>query len=84
MTGEMGAMIYLRCKKLLNRSCRFGSKADIAHHSGQRFVFGWPPAISPVAGASTRQQIGELFELGDLGPQQLAGFADPQPAWMER
>ena len=31
--------------------------------------------------ASTRQQIGGLFELTDLGPQQLAGFAEPQRAW---
>ena len=35
-----------------------------------------------VIAASTRQQIGELFDLEDLGPQQLAGVADPQPAWM--
>ena len=35
-----------------------------------------------VIATSTRQQIGELFDLEDLGPQQLAGFADPQPAWM--
>jgi class 3 adenylate cyclase len=30
---------------------------------------------------STRRQIGALFELEDLGPQPLAGFADPQRAW---
>ena len=30
---------------------------------------------------STRRQIGELFDLEDLGPQQLAGFAEPQRAW---
>ena len=30
---------------------------------------------------STRRQIGTLFEIEDLGPQPLAGFADPQPAW---
>ena len=35
-----------------------------------------------VIAAGTRQQIGELFDLQDLGPQPLAGFADPQPAWM--
>ena len=35
-----------------------------------------------VIAASTRQQIGDLFDLEDLGPQQLAGFTDPQPAWM--
>jgi len=29
----------------------------------------------------TRRQIGELFDLEDLGPQQLAGFAEPQHAW---
>src|SRR5271169_5776713 len=30
---------------------------------------------------STRRQIGTLFEIEDLGPQPLAGFADPQRAW---
>jgi class 3 adenylate cyclase len=30
---------------------------------------------------NTRQQIGALFELEDLGPQRLAGFAQPQHAW---
>jgi hypothetical protein len=29
----------------------------------------------------TRRQIGMLFEIEDLGPQPLAGFAEPQPAW---
>src|SRR5258705_3964307 len=36
---------------------------------------------SLVIAASTRQQIGELFDLEDLGPQHLAGFAEPQRAW---
>ena len=36
---------------------------------------------SLVIAASTRQQIGELFDLEDLGSQALAGFAEPQPAW---
>src|SRR6516225_6908414 len=30
---------------------------------------------------STRRQLGMLFEIEDLGPQPLAGFAEPQPAW---
>jgi class 3 adenylate cyclase len=34
-----------------------------------------------VIAATTRQQIGELFELATLGLQQLAGFAEPQRAW---
>ena len=34
-----------------------------------------------VVADSTRRQIGGLFELEDLGPQALAGFAEPQPAW---
>jgi class 3 adenylate cyclase len=34
-----------------------------------------------IIAASTRQQIGELFDLEALGPQQLAGFAKPQFAW---
>src|SRR5271170_8234574 len=29
----------------------------------------------------TRRQVGNLFELADLGPQPLAGFAEPQRAW---
>jgi class 3 adenylate cyclase len=34
-----------------------------------------------VIGEATRRQIGGLFELAALGPQALAGFAEPQPAW---
>jgi class 3 adenylate cyclase/tetratricopeptide (TPR) repeat protein len=34
-----------------------------------------------VVAESTRRQIGALFELEDLGPQPLAGFADPLRAW---
>src|SRR5271169_3134704 len=30
---------------------------------------------------STRRQLGTLFEIEDLGPQPLAGFAVPQRAW---
>jgi predicted ATPase len=38
------------------------------------------PGTLVVAG-STRRQIGTLFEIEDLGPQPLAGFAEPQRAW---
>src|SRR4051812_22073462 len=34
-----------------------------------------------VVGDATRRQLGGLFELNDLGPQALAGFAEPQSAW---
>jgi class 3 adenylate cyclase len=34
-----------------------------------------------VVADSTRRQVGTLFEIEDLGPQPLAGFAGPQPAW---
>ncbi len=34
-----------------------------------------------VIAESTRRQIGALFELADLGPQSLKGFAEPQRAW---
>jgi class 3 adenylate cyclase/tetratricopeptide (TPR) repeat protein len=34
-----------------------------------------------VIAEATRRQIGGLFDLADLGPQALAGFAGPQPAW---
>src|SRR6516162_1014742 len=40
--------------------------------------------VSPgalVIAENTRRQIGALFDLEDLGPQQLAGFAGPQCAW---
>jgi class 3 adenylate cyclase len=34
-----------------------------------------------IVGEATRRQVGGLFDLADLGPQALAGFAAPQPAW---
>jgi class 3 adenylate cyclase/predicted ATPase len=34
-----------------------------------------------VIGDATRRQVGGLFDLADLGPQALAGFAEQQPAW---
>lgn len=34
-----------------------------------------------VISESTRRQIGGLFEVYDLGPQSLKGFAEPQRAW---
>src|SRR6202043_2748116 len=34
-----------------------------------------------VIAEATRRQVGGLFDLADLGPQALAGFAAPQPAW---
>jgi predicted ATPase len=34
-----------------------------------------------VIGEATRRQVGGLFDLADLGPQALAGFTEPQPAW---
>jgi class 3 adenylate cyclase/predicted ATPase len=34
-----------------------------------------------VIAEATRRQIGGLFDLEDLGPRQLAGFAVPQQAW---
>src|SRR5215472_6992409 len=34
-----------------------------------------------VIAEGTRRHIGGLFELEDLGPQPLAGFAEPQRAW---
>jgi class 3 adenylate cyclase len=36
---------------------------------------------SLVIAESTRRQIGGLFEIEDLGPQQLAGFAQMQRIW---
>src|SRR5215472_1381370 len=34
-----------------------------------------------VIAEATRRQIGQLFDLEDLGPRQLVGFAEPQRAW---
>jgi class 3 adenylate cyclase len=34
-----------------------------------------------VIAEATRRQNGAQFDLEDLGPQQLAGFAEPQRAW---
>jgi len=34
-----------------------------------------------VIAEATRRQLGALFEIEDLGTQQLAGFAEPQHAW---
>jgi AAA ATPase domain len=34
-----------------------------------------------VIGEATRRQVGGLFDLADLDPQTLAGFAEPEPAW---
>ena len=34
-----------------------------------------------VVAEGTRRQIGALFEIEDLGPPPLAGFAEPQRAW---
>jgi class 3 adenylate cyclase len=34
-----------------------------------------------VIAESTRRQIGARFELADLGPQSLKGFAEPQRCW---
>jgi class 3 adenylate cyclase/predicted ATPase len=39
-----------------------------------------PPGTLVVAD-STRRQIGALFDLEDLGPQPLSGFAEPQHVW---
>ena len=34
-----------------------------------------------VISQATRRLVGGLFELDDLGPQRLKGFAEPVPAW---
>src|SRR6202048_5008568 len=58
----------------------------------ERGVVGEPPNLAArlqglaapntlVIGEATRRQIGGLFDLEDLGPQALAGFAEPQRAW---
>ena len=42
---------------------------------------GLAEANTIVIADGTRRQIGGLFELADLGPQLLAGFAETQNAW---
>jgi class 3 adenylate cyclase/predicted ATPase len=39
------------------------------------------PPDSIVIAESTRRQLGTMFDLDDLGPQTLAGFAEAQGAW---
>ena len=36
---------------------------------------------SVVISQATRRLVGGLFELADLGPRRLKGFAEPLPAW---
>jgi class 3 adenylate cyclase len=36
---------------------------------------------SLVIADATRHQLGQLFNLRDLGPQPLAGFTEQQRAW---
>jgi predicted ATPase/class 3 adenylate cyclase len=36
---------------------------------------------SVIVSQATRRLVGGLFELADLGPQRLKGFAEPLPAW---
>jgi class 3 adenylate cyclase len=36
---------------------------------------------SVIIDRTARRQIGELFDVENLGPQRLAGFAEPQHAW---
>jgi class 3 adenylate cyclase len=43
---------------------------------------GIAPPAGLVISAGTRRQIGGLFDLEDLGPQRLAGFAEPQAVWL--
>src|SRR5499427_8615207 len=38
-------------------------------------------ALAVIEAVGRLRQIGELFDLEDLGPQQLAGFGEPQHAW---
>ena len=38
-----------------------------------------PGAI--VIAESTRRQVGAVFDVAELGPQSVKGFAEPQPAW---
>jgi class 3 adenylate cyclase len=58
----------------------------------ERGVFGETPNLAArlqtlakpntlVIAEETRRQIGKLFDLEDLGLQQLAGFAEPQRCW---
>src|SRR6516165_2814860 len=34
-----------------------------------------------IIGEATRRQVGGRFDLADVGPQAVTGFAEPQPAW---
>src|SRR5918995_3672187 len=39
------------------------------------------PPDGVVISQATRRLVGGLFELADLGPQRLRGFAEPLPVW---
>src|ERR1700747_1207811 len=41
----------------------------------------WAQPGTLVVADTTRRQIGAFFDTEDLGPRQLAGFAEPQRAW---
>src|SRR3954454_3437287 len=56
-----------------------GIVGEAPHPSARLQALAKPNAL--VIAEATRRQIGELFDLEDLGPQQLAGFAEPQRTW---
>ena len=56
-----------------------GVVGETPNLAARLLALGQPDTL--VIADSTRRQIGALFEVEDLGPQLLAGFAEPQRAW---
>jgi class 3 adenylate cyclase/predicted ATPase len=56
-----------------------GVVGETANLAARLQVLAQPGTV--VIAESTRRQIGALFDIEDLGPQPLAGFAEPQHAW---
>jgi class 3 adenylate cyclase len=63
------------------RGCCAGARRGRRNPKPRRPSAGAARPGTLVVADSTRRQIGTLFEIEDLGPQPLAGFAEPQPAW---
>jgi class 3 adenylate cyclase/predicted ATPase len=52
---------------------------DVPHLAARMQVLAAPNTV--VISDSTRRLVGGLFELDDIGPQRLKGFAEPLPVW---
>jgi class 3 adenylate cyclase len=56
-----------------------GVVGDTPNLAARLQAFATPGTL--VVADTTRRHVGGLFDVEDLGPQQIAGFAEPQHAW---